>query len=253
MPRARFVHPEMMTDADFAELTPYNRLFFVYTLTLADDAGNFPNDARELKAKTFPYNDEVPITDIVEFLAMLTERTMYVPYTLGDRSWYHIRNFNKYQRPERPTAPRNPLYPGQIYTFSYREKGKWFKRSVTADEWNKEAYGERSVKVQEQSSTGRVVRPYTCTTTPTAPEHPGSPPSPTGSPGTPATPPRKPTRLNFEIPRHWDAMQEASRLGLNLAPLDTLEKLEEEIALVKSGAPSEHQWVKNNPLAEKST
>jgi len=255
MPRARFVHPEMLTDADFAELSPYNRLFFIYMLTVADDAGNFPDDVRELRAQTFPHNDEVSVTDIVEFLANATERTMYVPYTLGVRTWYHIRNFHKYQHPERSVAPKHPLYPGQKYTFSYREKGKWHRRTVTADEWNMEAYTERTASVHFK--VGKVgsqnLHLNLPNNQPNTPSDPGSLPSTTGSPGPPASPARKPTPLNFEIPRHFDAMQDALRLGINLNAIENLEMLEEEVRLVRSGGQSKHQWAKKKPQPQKTT
>lgn len=150
MPRARFIDPHIMADADFAELPRDCRLFFVYVLTLADDAGNFPDDSRELKVKTFPYDDDILNADIVGYLRLLQERTMYLPYTLGGRIWYHIRNFHKYQRPEKPTQPKHPLYPGQKYTFWYREQNKWMKKTVIADEWNMDAYQERTTKLREE-------------------------------------------------------------------------------------------------------
>jgi hypothetical protein len=255
MPRARFVHPEIATDPDFAEFPLTARLFFVYVLNQADDAGNFPDDPRALKVQTFPYDDEISITDIVEFLHLFSERTRYVPYMLGERTWYHVRNFHKYQRPEHATAPKHPLYPEQIYRFSYRTGGKWVWRTVTEEEWNMEVYQERTKYVPLKVGKVGSVKHYQTkpTTTTTAPTDPGALPPAAGAPGPSATPPRKPTRINFEIPRHFDAMQEASRLGLNLNALDTLEKLEEEIATVKSGRQSDHQWVKKEAIAEKTT
>ena len=254
MPRARFIHPEAPVDADFARHSRCTRLFFFYVLTIADDAGNFPDDARELKAKIYPYDDDIGLSDIAEFLKSLTEDSTYIRYVFGKYSLLHIRNFKKYQRPDYPSAPKYPLFPGQTHTFYAKEKGKNVKRTVHEKEWNRDQYGEDTVSTLSQGRVGKGSKtlPPTPTPEPTAPADPGPPPSSTGSPGPPATTPRKATRLDFEIPRHADAMQTASRLGLNLAGIDTLEKLEEEIALVKAGGESSHLWVKKQPQTEKT-
>lgn len=147
MPRARLIHPEITTDSKLAKLPRDVRLFFIYALTHADDAGNFADDPDQLKAIVFPYDTDIEAFTIRQFLDMLHERSVYVRYTLGERSYYGIRNFSKWQPIDRPTAPKHPLAPGQKYRYSFRKAGKFQDTTVTEQEWNLQKYGENSKTV----------------------------------------------------------------------------------------------------------
>lgn len=223
MPRARFVHPDITVDSVFAQFPVPARLFFVYVLTQADDAGNFADDPAELKARLFPHDPDIMTPDIIEWLHLFAERSLYVRYTFGERSLYHIKNFHKYQRPDYATAPKYPLYPGQTYKFCYREKGKWVKRTVTADEWNREAYGERTVNIHGEVRLGEVSKtePRPNPPTPTAEPVPGS--------GAPATGPARPTQgatpLDYTHPDHWGWITRAELAGIETSSVKTLEEL----------------------------
>ncbi len=232
MPRARFVHPDITTDPDFAEFPRDVRLFFVYMLTQADDAGNFADDSRELKARTFPYDDDITPITIVEWINLLYIRNLYVGYTFNERIYYHIKNFHKYQRPINPTQPKYPLHPGQKYTFSYREKGKWMKRTVTEKQWNAEAYGERysNVMLKEgKGSNNLTFSPPSSDSPPTADPEPG--------PIVPATGPAHPpgngaTPIDYTRSDHWDVLNTAQLFGIDATEVKTLEELTQLIEKV---------------------
>lgn len=226
MPRARFVHPDITVDSVFAGFPIPARLFFVYVLTQADDAGNFADDPAELKARLFPHDTDILIPEIIEWMHLFAERTLYVRYTFGERSLYHIKNFAKYQRPDYATAPKYPLHPGQIYKFCYREKGKWVKRTVTEADWNREAYGERTVSVWGEVRLGEVSKtePKPKPPTPTADPEPGPDVPATGS----ARPPGNgsgTTPLDYTRQDHWELMSRAQIFGIDYAEVKTVEEL----------------------------
>lgn len=100
MPRIRSIHPGLFTDDAFMELTAYAMAAWPGILCHADDNGIFEWKAKSLKAKILPCAN-------VEFASLLTEYSslgMVMHYEVEGKEYGAIRNFRKWQRPEKPKA-----------------------------------------------------------------------------------------------------------------------------------------------------
>lgn len=102
MGRIRSIWPEQWFDSAFLALEPLTRLLLLALRNLADDNGIFKMDMIEIKVNCFPLDD-------VDIEAMMTSLTSSNPaivrvFTSSDREYGQIRNFVKYQSPQKPTS-----------------------------------------------------------------------------------------------------------------------------------------------------
>ena len=129
MGRIRSIHPDILTDPDFAEVHRDGRLLFVYSLIVADDAGNLEDSPRALKMACFPGDDDLPVVRIEELRDALLSGRFYEPYEADGKRYLHIRNFAKYQKPDHPTKPKFPLSPGQSFTYHARQGNSYIPKT----------------------------------------------------------------------------------------------------------------------------
>lgn len=154
MARIRSIYPNTPTDPEFATLPVEARLMFIYSWTMADDAGNLEGNPLGLKMALFPADDWASVARITELVAALVAGQFYEPYESGGKQYLHIRTFHKYQKPERKTKPRCPLYPGQEYEYKVRQGKEWIPVTETG------AFGEHTPNAQcanSVQSLGSVV------------------------------------------------------------------------------------------------
>lgn len=130
MARIRSIHPNTPTDPDFALIPIEGRLLFIYSWTIADDAGNLEHSPRGLKMALFPGDQKMTTARIGKLVDLLIAGRFYEPYEVDGRCYLHVRSFAEYQKPDHPTAPRFPLFPGQVYTFHVKEDKSWILRTV---------------------------------------------------------------------------------------------------------------------------
>lgn len=100
MARIRSVHPGLATDEDMLECKPLVRLFFILLGTQADDYGCFEWKPVRLKVRLLP-NDK---DDVEPILAELERVNRVAAYTVAGKKYGVIRNFLKFQRPQKPMA-----------------------------------------------------------------------------------------------------------------------------------------------------
>ena len=131
MARIRSVHPDILTDPDFASISVEGRLLFIYSWIVADDAGNLELSPMGLKMALFPGDEWATAPKITELVDALIAGRFYVPYEVDGRRYLHIRNFAKYQKPDHPTAPRHPLSPGQTFTHHVRQGNSFVQKTVS--------------------------------------------------------------------------------------------------------------------------
>jgi len=93
MARIRTLKPLFWTDEKIVEATMPARLFFIGLLNFADDNGNQPFSARQLKMQIFPADtiDCAPLIDELLRFRLVTR------YEVGDRAYLHINGFAKHQ------------------------------------------------------------------------------------------------------------------------------------------------------------
>lgn len=104
MSRIRSIHPGTFTDDAFMGLPIHAKLLLIGIWTEADDQGVFAWKPRTLKARLLP-NEEC---DVEGLLGDLTAGRFVKRFEHSDASWGAVRNFRKFQRPQKPTAI-NPL------------------------------------------------------------------------------------------------------------------------------------------------
>ena len=98
MARIRSIKPEFWEDEKIAKLSLPCRLFFIGTWNLADDNGVFRANTSLLKAKLFPYDDDLKTSEIQKFIDALIESKMLVPITHNKENYYLIRTFHSHQK-----------------------------------------------------------------------------------------------------------------------------------------------------------
>jgi len=98
MARIRSIHPGQTKDEDFVALSPYARLLAIFLRNLADDRGVFEWKPRGIKMEVFPADS----LDVEPLLAELLEHNQVCRYEVEGKAYGAIRNFRKWQRPEKP-------------------------------------------------------------------------------------------------------------------------------------------------------
>lgn len=97
MARIRTIKPEFWEDETLAELPPPARLLFIATWNFADDAGVLKASPAWLKAKAFPYDEALRVSEVKKWCDSLIKIRMLVPIDYNNESYYLIRTFRKHQ------------------------------------------------------------------------------------------------------------------------------------------------------------
>jgi hypothetical protein len=100
MARIRSVHPTLFTDADWVECSPLARLLAIGLWTHADDRGVFVWRPKEIKLTLLPADN----ADVAELLEELVSNGLLMAFEHGGKRYGAIKNFRKWQRPQKPTA-----------------------------------------------------------------------------------------------------------------------------------------------------
>lgn len=106
MARKRIIDPDFWLDDTLANLSLPARMFYIGTWNFSDDYGVIENNPVKLKAQIFPY-DDIKIEPLVKEL-VTTHRLL--PFQAEDKQWFYIKNFLKWQKVEKPSQKRNPVY-----------------------------------------------------------------------------------------------------------------------------------------------
>jgi hypothetical protein len=100
MSRIRSLHPGQWTDEQFVACSPTARLLALGLRNEADDNGIFEWKPITIKMRLFP-NDAV---EVCELLQELENSDQIKRFESGGKTYGAIRNFRKYQRPEKPKS-----------------------------------------------------------------------------------------------------------------------------------------------------
>lgn len=98
MPRIRSLHPGQWTDEAFVSCSMPARLLAIAIRNIADDNGVFCWKPITLKMQLFPADN----VDVPALLAELVESGQVVAFDEGGAKYGAIRNFRRWQRPEKP-------------------------------------------------------------------------------------------------------------------------------------------------------
>ncbi len=114
MPRIRSIHPPIFSDEAFVSCSITARLLVIGLWTEADDKGVFEWKPLSLKMRIFPA-DAFDIDMMSGWLAELSAANIVRRFEVDGKSYGAIRNFRKYQRPQRP----NDIHPLPESLLSY--------------------------------------------------------------------------------------------------------------------------------------
>ena len=111
MARIRSIHPGIFTDEAFMLLSSDARTLLFGIWCHAWDDGVFEWKPVQLKVKVFPYND----VHILPLLGELEEQNLIKRFDAGGKDFAAIKNFQKYQRPKKPSS--SGVLPQEFRTF----------------------------------------------------------------------------------------------------------------------------------------
>ena len=98
MARIRTIKPEFWDDEKLSTL-PYGcRLLFIGMWNFSDDAGFIRATEKFIKAKIFPYDDDLRISEVKKWIDALTVSNMVIPISHSGESYLIVRNFDKHQK-----------------------------------------------------------------------------------------------------------------------------------------------------------
>jgi hypothetical protein len=100
MARIRSIHPGIWTDEQFVSVSAYARLLAMGLWNEADDQGVFEWKPITLKMRILPADT----VDVAVLLAELVSIGNLMRYEIDEKPYGAIRNFRKFQRPEKPNA-----------------------------------------------------------------------------------------------------------------------------------------------------
>ena len=111
MARIRSTHPGQWTDEAFATLSPLAHLLAIGLRNEADDGGAFEWRPVQLKVRLLPLYD----CDVAALLDEIERNEIVRSYEAGGKRYGVIRNFCRYQSPDKPRE----IYPRPDWADAY--------------------------------------------------------------------------------------------------------------------------------------
>lgn len=107
MARKRMIDPEFWLDEELASLSPHARLLYIGLWGICDDNyATLPNRPGWIKVQVFPYES----VNTQQLLDELSKHQKIILFNENGEEFWFIKNFFKYQRVDRPSAPKYPEY-----------------------------------------------------------------------------------------------------------------------------------------------
>lgn len=108
MPRIRTIKPSFWKDQKLGRMKRDVRLMFIGLWNLADDEGVVCAESCIIKSELFPFDEDLRVKTINEWIAQLIKALMIIPFTFNDESYYVIRTFKAHQSINRPLESKIP-------------------------------------------------------------------------------------------------------------------------------------------------
>lgn len=103
MARIRTVKPELWSDESLSQAHLPARLLFIGILNLCDDYGICRGNVKWIKSQIFPYDDNIRITEVSQWIDQLVKARMLVPFKIEDEGYLYVRTFSIHQRIDKPS------------------------------------------------------------------------------------------------------------------------------------------------------
>ena len=101
MARIRSIHPQLWTDEAFVSLSVVARLFMIGLWSEADDYGLFEWKPVTLKMRLAPADN----LDAPAIMGELSDAKFIIQFERDGKPYGVVKNFRKWQRPQKPSAP----------------------------------------------------------------------------------------------------------------------------------------------------
>lgn len=108
MPRIRTIKPSFWKDQKLGRLKRDVRLMYIGLWNLADDEGVVCADCFIIKSELFPFDEDLRVKTISDWIAQLIKALMIIPFTFSGESYYVIRTFKAHQSINRPLESKIP-------------------------------------------------------------------------------------------------------------------------------------------------
>jgi len=147
MSRIRTIKPDFWEDEKIGTLKMGCRLFFIGLWNQADDLGVFRNNPSVLKAKIFPFDDDLRISEIQCWLDALSKARMIVPISNNGESYYVIRTFRSHQRID-------ARYQNSLLSFDFQKAQKFIEKITTCTRCEHDVKFAQEVEVEVEIGSG---------------------------------------------------------------------------------------------------
>ena len=121
MARARVIRPEFWSDEKLASVSRESRLTYVGMWGTSDDYGVTKGNPAWLRSQIFPYDDDVTVARMTEWLRELESIRRILPFIDCGEKYYYIPKFIEHQKVDKPSKTRNPAPPIDIASRDSRE------------------------------------------------------------------------------------------------------------------------------------
>ncbi len=120
MARIRSIKPTFWRDQKIGKMKRDIRLMYIGLWNLADDEGVINADASLIKSELFPYDDDLRVNTVQDWIDHLIEARRIVPFEFNGEGYYIIRTFKDHQNINRPQGSKIPKEIIQKFLFSER-------------------------------------------------------------------------------------------------------------------------------------
>ena len=107
MARKRMIDPNFWMSEDISKLSILARYIFIGMFSNADDEGRGRANTNYLKSAIFPY-DDIRVAEIDKALSEISHNTSVTLYEHAGNKYYAFKNWNKWQKVDRPTKSMLP-------------------------------------------------------------------------------------------------------------------------------------------------
>jgi hypothetical protein len=122
MPKYRQIHTKIIDSFDFNEMPDdFTRLVWVLLPLILDSEGRGIANAAWIRSRMFPLRNDVSDEQLRSAFVWFLEHKMVIEYQVGERSYFYVPSFKKYQVHTERESPSNlpdPLTPELVQTYS---------------------------------------------------------------------------------------------------------------------------------------
>lgn len=106
MARKRMLSPEIWDSESFGSLSVLGKIIWIGLISQADDEGIGKAKPSYIKAKLFPFNDEMRVVDVEATLAELASKVSVTFYEVEGMQLYSLDNWLSWQKIDKPTKSK---------------------------------------------------------------------------------------------------------------------------------------------------